>query len=203
MSSEIFEIVRGLDLKDIKTQLALQCAPLITGIKVSNLLIVQNENVFKIRHILRNTDIQYFVLLKKEQKTTMLLYKKSDLESYMAQKQVKIFLMGMGYQRPVLNHVLPLLQAEYRDYMEKKKEFPHELGVLLGYPVEDVEGFIKNKGRNCLCSGYWKVYEDLAAKVRLFEKFELAKETLIQLVSNGESMIDIINSYHGNSQQEA
>ena len=203
MSSEIFEIVRELDLKDIQTQLALQCAPLITGMKVSNLLIVQNENIFKVRQILKDTDIQYFVLLKTEQKTTMLLYKKNELEAYLSEEQVKLFLMEMGYPVSALCHVLPMLQAEYRDYMAKKKQFPHELGILLGYPVEDVEGFIKNKGRNCLCSGYWKVYEDLAAKVCLFQKFELAKETLIQLISNGENMIDIINRYHGNRQQEA
>lgn len=36
MSREIFEIVQGMDLKNIETQLALQCAPLITGLKISN-----------------------------------------------------------------------------------------------------------------------------------------------------------------------
>ena len=35
MSREIFEIVQGMDLKNIETQLALQCAPLITGLKIS------------------------------------------------------------------------------------------------------------------------------------------------------------------------
>lgn len=39
MSREIFELVREMDLKNIEIQLALQCAPLITGLKVSNLLI--------------------------------------------------------------------------------------------------------------------------------------------------------------------
>jgi len=26
--------------------------------------------------------------------------------------------------------------------------FPHEIGVFLGYPLEDVMGFISNKGHN-------------------------------------------------------
>ena len=43
MTQEVFRIVRGMDLKSIETQLALQCAPLITGIKISNLLIVPKE----------------------------------------------------------------------------------------------------------------------------------------------------------------
>ena len=36
--------------------------------------------------------------------------------------------------------------------------FPHEIGLFLGYPFEDVMGFIENKGENYLCSGCWKVY---------------------------------------------
>lgn len=33
MSQEIFELVKGMDFKKIETQLALQCAPLIMGLK--------------------------------------------------------------------------------------------------------------------------------------------------------------------------
>ena len=36
--------------------------------------------------------------------------------------------------------------------------FPHEIGLFLGYPVEDVLGFIENAGQNCKCCGCWKVY---------------------------------------------
>lgn len=30
------------------------------------------------------------------------------------------------------------------------EDFPHEIGLFLGYPVDDVTGFIQNKGRNYL-----------------------------------------------------
>ncbi|WP_124061107.1 DUF3793 family protein [Gordonibacter sp. Marseille-P4307] len=38
--------------------------------------------------------------------------------------------------------------------------FPHEIGLFLGYPLEDVIGFIENQGRNCLACGCWKVYSN-------------------------------------------
>ena len=57
MSREIFEIVQGMDLKNIETQLALQCAPLITGLKISNMLIVSNEDEKLVRAILKRTGI--------------------------------------------------------------------------------------------------------------------------------------------------
>ena len=37
-------------------------------------------------------------------------------------------------------------------------EFPHEIGLFLGYPFDDVMGFIRNGGENFLCCGCWKVY---------------------------------------------
>ena len=42
--------------------------------------------------------------------------------------------------------------------------FPHEIGVFLGYPLDDVKGFIKNEGKKYLMIGYWKVYSDLAER---------------------------------------
>ena len=39
-------------------------------------------------------------------------------------------------------------------------EFPHEVGLFLGYPPEDVEGFIENKACSCKLTGYRKVYSD-------------------------------------------
>jgi hypothetical protein len=77
--------------------------------------------------------------------------------------------------------------------METKNDFPHEMGLLLGYPAEDVEGFITHQGAHCLCVGYWKVYANKERKLKIFEKFENAKESLIQLLSCGVSMGDIID----------
>jgi hypothetical protein len=77
--------------------------------------------------------------------------------------------------------------------METKKDFPHEMGLLLGYPTEDVEGFITHRGDNCLCVGYWKVYANKERKLKIFERFEMATERLIQLLSYGISMGEIID----------
>ena len=69
------------------------------------------------------------------------------------------------------------------------------MGLLLGYPAEDVKGFVENEGKNFLYSGYWKVYADVEEKRRLFQKFENAKETVIQLLSYGVGIQDILDIY--------
>ena len=195
MSQEVFEIVQGMDLENIENQLALQCAPLITGLKVSNLLIVHKDSVPGVKKILENTGISYVILAKTQEKTMLLLYKADELAAYMERKSVKKLLTDMGYENHDLYEVLLMFQSRFRHYQSGCAEFPHEMVILLGYPVEDVHGFIKNKGKNSLYSGYWKVYENLPAKMRLFHKYDQSKETVIQLVSCGVSIIDVIELY--------
>lgn len=168
MSHEVYEIVKKMNLKDIETQLALQCAPLITGLKISNLLILSSENERVVKLILDKSMISYYRLLKNDEKKTYLLFKRQELEKVIKDE----------------------------DYVNGNIEFPHEMGLLLGYPVEDVVGFVDNKGKNFLYSGYWKVYKNMKEKVKLFRKFEVAEETLIHMVSNGVSIIDIIDIYN-------
>lgn len=51
-----------------------------------------------------------------------------------------------------------------------------------------------NNGKNFLYTGYWKVYKDVDNKVKLFEKFKIAEELLICLLSSGMDMEYIIKA---------
>ena len=56
--------------------------------------------------------------------------------------------------------------------LSQSEGFPHEIGLFLGYPPEDVRGFIENETRNYKFTGYWKVYGDEERSRALFDKFE-------------------------------
>lgn len=193
MSQEVLEIVKGMDLKQIETQLALQCAPLIAGLKTSNLLIIPKENVPKVKRILKCTILSYFILYVGEEKTILLVYDASSLGAYLGRKKVKNLLLQWGYEESSMREWLYLLQERYKRYVEERANFPHEMGLFLGYPVEDVVGFIENSGKNSLYSGYWKVYGDVSEKMMLFQKFDMAKENLIQFLASGMTILDAIN----------
>ena len=195
MSKELFQFIQGMGWENIETQLALQCAPLITGIKISNILIIQKVNLKKVEDLLKDTCISYFKLYESGEKTTLLLYKEQELLDYLAQNEVQNLMRRFGHQEMKLNDIVKLLRERYAAYMKKETEFPHELGLMLGYPVEDVTGFIEHNGKNYLHSGYWKVYKNPIAKRQLFEKFEQAKENVIQLVSTGVSIVEVIDIY--------
>ncbi|MBP0060806.1 MAG: DUF3793 family protein [Eubacterium sp.] len=41
----------------------------------------------------------------------------------------------------------------------------------LGYPAEDVQGFIENETKECKCVGCWKVYGDVEQAQKKFEQY--------------------------------
>ena len=51
-------------------------------------------------------------------------------------------------------------------------DFPHEVGIFLGYPLADVVGFIQNRGQNFTACGHWKVYTDPAAAQQQFARYK-------------------------------
>lgn len=195
MCQEVFKIVQTMDLSQVETKMVLQCAPLIKGIKMANLLIVSSKDEEAVRVILKKTGIIHYRLLRQDEKTTFLLFRKLQLATHLNDPDVQRILKANGYEDVSLGGILRTFQCRYQTYMERGEGFPHEMGLLLGYPVEDVEGFIEHKGKNYLYSGYWKVYEDVASKRKIFEAYENAKEELIVLLANGHGIRSIIQSY--------
>ena len=192
MSQETWEILCGMKTDNVELQLALQCAPVITGLKLSNLLTISPAAYAQVEQITEGSFISLYPLLETEEKVVILLYQKKQLEKYIGMYRVKKLLEEEGYKDFSLAAVLPVFCERYEKYEERKEKFPHELGLLLGYPPEDVEGFIRYQGKNSLCTGYWKVYENSEERQRLFEKYEYAKENLIQLLHYGLKMAEII-----------
>jgi hypothetical protein len=88
----------------------------------------------------------------------------------------------------------------YLNCLKKKfetyRQFPHEIGLFLGYPVDDVLGFVKNKGQNYKFCGYWKVYGNVEKAKNNFYCYELCREYMrIRLQTGGlNSLHNAINS---------
>ena len=68
-------------------------------------------------------------------------------------------------------------------------EFPHEIGVFLGYPLSDVVGFIENSGRNFTCCGCWKAYGDPQAAQRHFAQLRKCTAVYLRLFHSGTPIL--------------
>ena len=89
MSQETWEILCGMKTDDVELQLALQCAPLITGLKISNLLTISSDGFCLVEKIISGSFISMYPLLETEEKTVILLYQKERLEKYLRMMQVQ------------------------------------------------------------------------------------------------------------------
>ena len=76
--------------------------------------------------------------------------------------------------------------------LKDSEDFPHEIGLFLGYPPEDVRGFIDNHARNCKYLGFWKVYGDVEKAKKIFAKYERCTEVYRRKWSMGASLPSLI-----------
>jgi hypothetical protein len=67
-------------------------------------------------------------------------------------------------------------------------EFPHEIGLFLGYPPEDVKGFIENRANGFKTVGYWKVYGNVAEAKKKFEVYRRCTDWFMNRLQKGESL---------------
>ena len=96
------------------------------------------------------------------------LYRPSELARDFSDPACRKLLDEQGYEG--LDPEACVLQL--KEKLALGGEFPHEIGLFLGYPVEDVRGFIE-QGSDCAkCTGCWKVYGDVTSAKELFRKYD-------------------------------
>ena len=150
----------------------------------------RKNSALQVKKLFCGTNISYYILSEQKDTVALFLYQREELLAYISKQEVCILLEKYGYEGMSVGSSLSLLAKRYQAYTMHQEEFPHEMGVFLGYPVEDVIGFIEHEGRECLGVGYWKVYENMPQKKKVFEQFERAKEWMVVLISNGIDLME-------------
>ncbi len=172
--------------------LAVHSAPLLRGVKMANLMALNRNEIGAVKKLLKGTTISYRLYRGKNDRILLYLYRRKELRGYLFQKPVWNFLKEYGYQGKTLESMLFILSGRLELYRIGKRTFPHEIGVFLGYPLEDVQGFVKNHGRRYLYAGYWKVYRNEEYAKALFRRFDEEKKFVIREVLSGKTIKEII-----------
>lgn len=198
MSQDVFEMIKNMDKNSFEMQFALQCSPFITRLKISNLFIISILQYTQLEHVLTVNGYSFKELYYTKNKVIYLLYDEKKLEEYLKKDMVRKILYKLGYPYSIhkdISKLIAIFKEKYIEYMEGKGKFPHEMGIFLGYPIEDVIGYLKNHGENSECVGYWKVYKNVEEKQELFKKFEYAKESVIRYLAQGINILDVMKYY--------
>ena len=194
MCEEVKRMLFRLDMNDLMTKLALQCSPVIAGVKMSNLIVVKKAMIPQVKKIFAGTGLEIFVFCGFNENSYALIYREEELIDWLNQDDVRKLLEDFGYFDLDIKNILSTVSKRYRQYCRKEIDFPHELGLLLGFPTEDVVGFIENDGRDFLLCGYWKVYSDIERANRLFKTFDRAKEDAIRLIFGKRDILELLDS---------
>lgn len=152
-------------------------APVLDGKKPSFLIsfncgkrdIYSIWNKYKME-IPRLINLDYFELDKDPQRELVLFYNAKHLKETMQRPDNMKFLGDMGYgnfKSP--QETLEMLKGRFSPGV------PHEIGIMLGIPSGDVDGFIKNSGMNYILNGYWKVYTRPDRAVKLFREYDYSR----------------------------
>ena len=168
--------------------LAFHCAPAMAGIKSADLFSwagAPEDTLALIDAFSRDmarTGIRVRRLCFCRGRSLILVYRRERLEEQLARPEVRALLRRDGY--PVEKDLEAMLAHLTRRILGCES-FPHESGLFLGYPVEDVVGFREHDGRNFKFSGLWKVYSDVERAQECFRRYHCCRRGLCRRVESG------------------
>lgn len=181
-------------------QLAQHGAPAMAGIKPANIITFPaqageegpglRELTERYGRRFRNRDLAFRILCECPRSCLLMVYRPSQLKRHLRRPEIRAILEKEGYGGESLEEALERLSRRIRE-SRLQGGFPHEIGLFLGYPAEDVVGFIENKGKNYLYSCYWKVYSDVDRAKAWCRRWEKVRDGILKVIDSGKSIYDM------------
>lgn len=167
------------------------CSPTLAGIKTGNLFSCQYNSINDVRndirylnHILVPKGVRVVPMKFCNNRALIYVFRPSKLYYDLTDIQAYRILTDMGYNCQNVSECVAMLAEK----LHKCQDFPHEIGLFLGYPPEDVSGFIENSGNNSKYTGCWKVYGDKNAAIKKFKSYKKCKDIYCNKWKNGTSI---------------
>ncbi len=194
--------------KTVETYIVECCAPTLASLKTGNLFTISLDYKTELKNFIK-TYKEFFEqkglgikVLSEKQKILVYVYRYSKLKEDLSNIEVREFLKVKGYKLKELNGTIEgcveeNIEENIEDSIEETIEnlskniksqqgFPHEIGLFLGYPIDDVKSFIEENGQNFKACGYWKVYNNEEASLKTFERFNKCKNVYCKMYSQGQ-----------------
>ena len=175
--------------------IAYHCAPALAGIKPSNLVSISKDRIKnihseieKLNDQLNRKDIYIEAIHECPSRILAMVYRKKVLEKHLKNPESVTFLKSFGYSgKDTLEEYISYLKQR----LSNSSDFPHEIGVFLGYPINDIYGFIHHKNEGCLLCGEWKVYENAKEAQKLFLQYKACRKAIAKRMDSGYTLAQI------------
>ena len=185
--------------RNFETVMVEQCAPVLASLKPAGLFRYETRDSADLARRVLDWNAQLnpkglrVRVLKGCVRTRCYLvyvYRESKLAAVLADENVRSFLRQEGYCLPEIGAPeTGSLLTQLSRRLCCSAEFPHEIGVFLGYPLRDVVGFIENRGQNFTCCGCWKAYGDPAIAQKHFAQLSKCTAVYLRLFHSGTPIL--------------
>ena len=180
--------------RNFETVMIEQCAPVLASLKPAGLFRYETRDCAELARRVKNWNeqlppkglrVRVLTGCARTHQYLVYVYRESMLRAVLTDETVQGFLRQEGYHLPAERDDCEPLLRQLSRRLCCEAEFPHEIGVFLGYPLTDVVGFIENQGRNFTCCGCWKAYGDRDAAERLFAQLNKCTRVYLRLFHSG------------------
>ena len=151
-----------------------QCSPTLANKKTGSLFRVKyatkNDMIYDLKQCnqkLLKKGICILPLNYDNHSALIYVFRPSRLRADFKRPQVQTILSMLGYKDFDYAHCLQELKLRL-----KGSDFPHEIGLFLGDPINDMAGFINHQGHDYKAIGMWKVYDDVELANHLFTEYK-------------------------------
>lgn len=165
-------------------------APTLAGIKTGSLFPYYYESrealgreMGRLNRLLIPRGLRLVLLRLTARSALLYLFRPAKLEEDLRDGTACELLRCAGYPRPNCGACLCHLMKRF----QSGEGFPHEIGLFLSYPPEDVRGFLTDRD-NFKASCLWKVYGDEEKARKLCARYERCTECYCRLWRSGRRL---------------
>lgn len=166
-------------------------APTIKGLKASTLINFRRNQDEDMRTLwklnaskwLDSLGVEWLLLNEREKNynALVMIYRRELLARALNCDKACEILKSQGYPLNNLDSCLECLRKKFCS------GFPHEIGLFLDYPPDDVKAFMENRrAKSLLKSSYWKVYSNIRKARRTYRKYKRAEYDAARLILAGQ-----------------
>ncbi len=167
------------------------CSPTLAGLKTGNIFRCAVESPERLRQDIRRLNrrltakgLRILPLRIRNGYAMIYVYRPARLRADLARAEAMALLRAHGYSEDIPELCISRLMSRLGEH----GEFPHEIGLFLGYPPEDVRGFIENGAREEKHTGYWKVYGDEEKAKATFDRYSKCIRVYARKYAEGSSL---------------
>ena len=170
------------------------CSATLAGLKTGSTFMVPcpdrdelKDSVRRANAVLKEKGLRVIIAKHFEKNALIYLYRPERLKRDLTDPGACSILKGRGY--PLGNAALCVKELLSR--LKDNMEYPHEIGLFIGYPPEDVRCFMKDPREGVRCRGCWKAYGNEECAAALFERMRRCRKRYETAYAAGRTLGDL------------